>query len=244
MDLNCDLGEGVGDDAAIFPLVSSANIACGYHAGDVVSMLESCRLAVAGGVAIGAHPSYRDREGFGRRPMEVEAGQLTADTLVQLRVLDVLARQAGGHVAYLKPHGALYNRVAVDPVQAEAVVAAVVAFDRALVVLSPAGSALERAALTSGLEVRREAFVDRGYLADGSLASRGTAGAVIEDPGQVAARAVALATTGRIRAIDGTELELTADSLCLHGDTPGAPALAATVRAALEDAGIRIAAFA
>jgi 5-oxoprolinase (ATP-hydrolysing) subunit A len=241
VDLNCDLGEGF-DDAALFPFVTSANIACGVHAGDAATMAHACRLAVRHRVAIGAHPSYPDREGFGRRDMDVPAGELRALVLDQIAALRRAADAAGATVRYLKPHGALYNRIARDPAQADAVAAA--AAGAQLPLLGPSGSAIAAAADQHGVPFFREAFADRGYTADGRLAARGTAGAVLEDPDAVADRALALARTGRVPTIDGGELALDLDSLCLHGDTPGAPATARAVRDRLSAAGVRLGAFA
>lgn len=247
VDLNSDLGESfgawtMGDDAAMFPLVSSANLACGFHAGDATTMLAACRAAASHEVAIGAHPSYRDLAGFGRRDMEVPAEQLHADVLYQVSALAGLAAHAGGAVRYLKPHGALYNRIAVDLEVAEVV--ADVARGVGLPVLGLPGSAIETACRQAGVRFVREAFVDRGYLADGTLAPRGLAGALVTDPHEAAARAVRMVVEGTIEAVDGTELSVRAESLCVHGDTPGAVAIAIAVRAALDDAGVEVAAFA
>lgn len=237
IDLNSDLGESfgswtMGDDAAMFPLVSSANIACGYHAGDGTTMLASCRRAVQHGVRVGAHVSYRDLAGFGRRAMEIEPAELAADVLYQLAALDGIARVAGTRVAYVKPHGALYNRIVHDRAQAAAVLEAVRAFDPSLPVLGLPGSAVLELAAEAGQPVRREAFVDRGYRPDGTLIPRGEAGALLSDLDQIAGRAVGFARSGRV------------DSLCVHGDTPGAVAMAALVRERLAAAGIAVRPFA
>jgi 5-oxoprolinase (ATP-hydrolysing) subunit A len=247
IDLNCDLGESfgawtMGDDDAMFPLVSSASIACGFHAGDPATMLTACRSAVANGVAIGAHPAYRDLAGFGRRDMEVPAEQLHADVLYQVSALAGMAAHARGGVRYLKPHGALYNRIAVDLEVAEVI--ADVAASIGLPVLGLPGSAIATACVTAGVRFVPEAFADRGYLADGTLAPRGLAGAVITDPEQVAARVVRMVVEGTIEAVDGTVLTVQAESVCLHGDTPGAAAIARAVRSALDAAGVEVAAFA
>ncbi|THG30408.1 LamB/YcsF family protein [Glaciibacter flavus] len=245
MDLNCDLGEGFDDDEALFALVSSANIACGGHAGDDESMRASCRLALANGVSVGAHPSYPDREHFGRRPMELDAAQLTASVLQQIGRLRDAGRATGVTVRYVKPHGALYNRIAVDVAQADAVAAAVAiaGADQPLMLLGPAGSLVADAAARVGVAFQREAFIDRAYNADGTLVSRETPGAVIGDPEAAARRAVAISTTARIDAIDGRSVALAADSLCVHGDTPGAVEVARAVRAALGHAGVAIGPF-
>ncbi|WP_210507267.1 LamB/YcsF family protein [Naasia sp. SYSU D00057] len=241
VDLNCDLGEGF-DDAALFPLVTSANIACGVHAGDDATMEAACRLAVRHRVAIGAHPSYPDREGFGRRDMDLGTAELRSLVLDQVAALRRAADRAGGAVRYLKPHGALYNRIARDPGPAGAVAAA--AAEAQLPLLGPASSAIADAADRHGVPFFREAFPDRGYTADGRLAPRGTTGSVIESPDDVAERALALALTGRVRSVDGGELALEVDSLCLHGDSPGAPAAARAVRDRLSAAGVRLGSFA
>ncbi|GAA1440260.1 5-oxoprolinase subunit PxpA [Leifsonia poae] len=248
IDLNSDLGESfgawtMGDDAAMLRLVTSANVACGFHAGDPVTMLGTCRIAAENGVAVGAHVSYRDLAGFGRRAMDVPAEELYGDVLYQLAALAGVARVAGAPVTYVKPHGALYNRIVTDPAQAEAVVRAVAAFDGGLALLGLAGSAVDDAATSAGIRFVREAFVDRGYLADGTLVQRGTPGAVLSGDDAIAQRAVRLATEGRVTAADGTEIAVEVDSLCVHGDTPGAVAMAAAVRAALETAGVRVEAF-
>jgi UPF0271 protein len=236
IDLNSDLGESVdgrlmGDDAAMFPLITSANIACGYHAGDDETMLASCRRAVEHGVAVGAHVSYRDRAGFGRRSLDVAAADLTADVAAQLAALDRIARGAGARVAYVKPHGALYNRIVHDRNQAAAVVEAIGAFEPRLPLLGLPGSAALELAATAGLPVFREAFVDRGYRADGTLIPRGEPGALLEDLEEIADRAVDFARTGA------------ADSLCVHGDTPGAVTMARLVRERLAAAGIPLRPF-
>ncbi len=246
VDLNSDLGESfgawvMGNDTAMLPLVTSANLACGFHAGDPAVMLAASRTAVQHGVAIGAHPSYRDLAGFGRREMEVPAEQLHADLLYQIAALEGIASHAGGSVRYVKPHGALYNRIAVDLEVAEVV--ADVARALGLPVLGLPGSAITTACERAGVRFVREAFADRGYLADGTLAPRSLEGAVLTDPVDVAARAVRIATAGVVVAIDGTEVAARVDSLCVHGDTPGAVELARAVRAALDEAGVTVAAF-
>jgi UPF0271 protein len=249
IDLNADLGESfgawpMGDDPAMFRLISSANIACGFHAGDAVTMVESVRLAATHGVALGAHPGYRDLAGFGRRHLAVDAGELAAELAYQLGALEGIARGAGVRVRYVKAHGALYHRLAVDAAAARAVAGTVAAFDPELVILGSPGGELERATDAAGLRFAREAFVDRAYLADGSLVPRGQPGALVHDADAAAERAVELALTGGIAADDGARVELAPDSLCLHGDTPGAVEIAATVRRALEAAGVEVRAFA
>lgn len=249
IDLNADLGESfgawrLGDDEALLHIVTSANLACGFHAGDPLTIRRTCALAVAGGVTIGAQVSYQDLAGFGRREMVVPPEELEAGILYQIAAVDGVARAEGGQVRYVKPHGALYNRAVWDPVQAEAVVAAVRSYDRGLPVLTLPGSALAAAAGAAGLGVIGEAFADRAYNADGTLVPRGLPGAVLTDPGAVAARVTSLVTTGTVIAADGAAVRLAARSLCVHGDTPGAVTLARAVRAAIEAAGVELASFA
>ena len=249
IDLNADLGEGfgvwrLGDDDALLRLVTSANVACGFHAGDPVTMRRVCAGAVAAGVAIGAQVSYRDLAGFGRRFIDVAADDLTADVLYQLAALDGIARTAGAGVRYVKPHGALYNAVVHHEAQARALVDAVVAVDTSLPVLGlPGGLVLELAA-DAGLRAVTEAFADRAYTPEGRLVPRTEPGAVIHDPAEVAARVVRLALDGVVTAVDGTDVEVRAESVCFHGDTPGAVAMARAVRAGLEQAGVEIRPFA
>lgn len=247
IDLNSDLGEwdlpaDAGDDVRMFGLVTSANIACGFHAGNAESMLASARSAAENGVSLGAHPSYRDREGFGRRDREVDAATLIADILEQVEALSIAADAAGTRIRYLKPHGALYNRIAVDPVQADAV--ALVARDAGLPILGLAGTAIHTAADGHGVQFFREAFVDRAYLPDGRLVPRAVAGAVLTDPAAVAARTVRMVADGAVEALDGTVIRVELDSLCVHGDTPGAFAMAAAVREHLMAAEVELKAFA
>ncbi|MGN6761717.1 MAG: LamB/YcsF family protein [Leifsonia sp.] len=248
VDLNSDLGESfgawtMGDDAALLRIVSSANVACGFHAGDPSTMLATCREAEANGVTVGAHVSYRDLPGFGRRSMDVPAGELRDEVLYQLAALSGLARVAGTAVRYVKPHGALYNRIVRDAAQARAVVDAVVAFDPALPLLGLAGSAVERAAADAGLRFVREAFVDRGYRADGTLVPRTDPGALLTEAPEIAERAVRMVTAGTVDAVDGTAVRLEVDSLCVHGDTSGAVAMARAVRSALAAAAIQVEPF-
>lgn len=249
MDLNADLGESfgswtMGDDASMFRIVSSANVACGFHAGDPLTMLDSCRAAFELDVRVGAHVGYRDLAGFGRRSLDMTFDELFGDVLYQLGALDGMAHAVGASVDYVKPHGALYNRIVHDPDQAEAVVAAVHAYDPGLPVLGLPGSAWLKLAEESGHPVFREAFVDRAYLPDGTLVPRSEEGAVLHDPAAVVAQAVRLATRKEVVAVDGTVVPVSADSLCIHGDTPGAVNMAAAVRAGLEEAGVQIEAFA
>lgn len=249
VDLNADLGESfgawqLGDDHALLEVVTSANIACGFHAGDPLTIRRTCAGAVARGVAIGAQVSYRDLAGFGRREMSVAADELSAEMLYQIAALDGIARTEGGQVSYVKPHGALYNRAARDPEQAAAVAAAVASYSPRLAVLTLPGSELERAATELQLRVVTEAFADRAYRDDGSLVPRAEPGAVLTDVADVAARAARMLTAGTVITASGAALELSPRSICVHGDTPGAAGLARAVRAALEHAGVLVAAFA
>ncbi|MFK3669561.1 LamB/YcsF family protein [Leifsonia aquatica] len=249
VDLNSDLGESfgawtMGDDDALLSVVTSANVACGFHAGDPATMLATCRTAAERGVAVGAHVSYRDLAGFGRRSMEVPASELRAETLYQLAALDGIARVAGTRVSYVKPHGALYNRIVRDTVQARAVAEAVAAFDPSLALLGLAGSEIEREAGVAGLRFVREAFVDRAYRADGTLVPRSEPGAVLHGDDDIAERALRLVTEGRVIAHDGTDIPVEVDSLCVHGDSPDAVVMAQAVRRRLDEAGIAVEAFA
>jgi UPF0271 protein len=249
VDLNADLGESygawrLGDDEALLELVTSANIACGFHAGDPLTIRRACARAVACGVRIGAQVSYRDLAGFGRREMVVPPAELEAEVLYQLAALDGVASAEGGRVGYVKPHGALYNRAGWDAEQAAAIVAAVRSYGPELPVLTLPGSALAAAAADAGLPVVAEAFADRAYNADATLVRRGLPGAVLTDPDAVAARVTRLVTTGTVRAVDGSDLAVTTRSVCIHGDSPGAVAMARAVRAALTAAGVTLVPFA
>ncbi len=248
LDLNADLVEGFGawaltDDDALIALVTSANVACGFHAGDPPTMRAVCAAAVAAGVAIGAQVSYRDLAGFGRRFLDVEQGVLADEVLYQIGALEACARAAGGRVRYVKPHGALYNTAVTNTAQARAVVHGVRAFGE-LPVLGLPGSALLAEAAAAGLPRATEAFADRGYTPEGTLVPRGTAGALLTGETQIVQRALRLARSGEIAAIDGSVLSSDVVSLCLHGDTPGAVGHVRAVRAALAEDGVRLAAFA
>ena len=249
MDLNSDLGEGygrwaLGDDAALLEVVTSANVACGFHAGDPATIDRTVRAAVERGVAVGAQVSYPDLVGFGRREIDVPPDELTADVLYQLGALEAFAKAAGSRVRYVKPHGALYNRIARDPVQAAAVVEAIRRYDPALPLLTLPGSVAMEAAGEAGIPSVGEGFADRAYTAEGRLVSRREPGAVLHDPEQVAARAVVMAIEHRVEAAGGEQVAVEVRSLCVHGDTPGAVDLARAVRTALEHAGVTLEAFA
>ena len=249
MDLNSDLGEGfgqwtLGDDDALLDVVTSANVACGFHAGDASIMRRVCEKAVASGVAIGAQVGYRDLPGFGRRFIDVEPAALTQDVIYQVGALEAFARVAGDRVRYLKPHGALYNAIVHHEEQAAAVVAAVVAYDPALPVLGLPGSAWLRLAAEAGLTTVAEAFADRAYTPEGTLVSRRLDGAVLHDPAEIARRCVAMAAGEPISDVEGGQLTLRPGSICVHGDTPGAVGIARQVRDALTAAGTELAPFA
>ncbi|MFW5470178.1 LamB/YcsF family protein [Knoellia sp. CPCC 206435] len=248
IDLNSDLGESLGtwqlgNDTAMLDLITSANVACGFHAGDSLTLRETCAQAVERDVVIGAQVGYRDLVGFGRRFIDMDPAELTADVIYQVGALQALAGVAGGRVAYVKPHGALYNAIVHHEAQAEAVVRAVVAVDVTLPVLGLPASVFLRRAEAAGLRTVTEAFADRAYTPEGTLVSRREPGAVLHDPHDVAQRMVRLATDGVVTAVDGTEVAVRADSICTHGDSPGAVEMAGAVRAALTGAGVTIAAF-
>ena len=248
MDLNADLGEGfgvwrLGDDDALLGVVTSANVACGFHAGDPATMRRVCSRAAAAGVAVGAQVSYRDLAGFGRRFMDVDRAELTDDILYQLAALDGIARVAGTRVSYVKPHGALYNAAVSHEGHAQAVVDAVLAYDRRLPVLGLPGSALLREAEAAGLRPVSEGFADRGYTPAGTLVPRPEPGALVHDPAAVAARALRMAADGVVDAVDGTPVLMPVQSVCVHGDTPGAVEMARAVRTSLEEAGLALRPF-
>jgi UPF0271 protein len=249
IDLNSDLGEGfgqwtLGDDDALLGVVTSANVACGFHAGDPSIMRHVCARAVETGVAIGAQVGYRDLAGFGRRFIDVEPDALTQDVIYQIGALEAFARVAGSRVRYVKPHGALYNAIVHHEEQASAVVRAVAEYDHTLPVLGLPGSAWLRLATESGLTVVHEAFADRAYTPQGTLVSRRLPGAVLHDPAEIARRCVAMATGEPIADVDGAPLTLTPASICVHGDTRGAVEIARRVREALGASGVTLGPFA
>ena len=248
MDLNSDVGEGFGpwpmaDDGALLELVTSANIACGFHAGDPRTMRRTCETALRHGVAVGAHVGYRDLAGFGRRFVDVDPAELCDDVLYQLGALQGIAAAVGTRVGYVKPHGALYNTIGRHEAQAGAVVDAIGQFDKSLPVLGLPGSRWLELAAEAGIPTVTEAFADRAYTAEGTLVSRKQPGAVLSDPDEVAARCVRLATEGTVVAIDGSVLEVDAQSVCVHGDSPGAVELARAVRKGLTEAGVELRSF-
>jgi 5-oxoprolinase (ATP-hydrolysing) subunit A len=242
IDLNADLGEGCDTDDALLALVSSANIACGWHAGGADVMLACVRSAVAHGVAIGAHPSFNDPANFGRTEMALPPAQVYAGVLYQLGALAAFATAAGGRVAHLKPHGALYNQAARDVAMADAIVAAVRDFDASIAVFGLANGELVTAARRAGLPAIEEAFADRGYRSDGSLVPRSQPGALLDDEDAVLERTVSMVREQRVRAVDGQWVPLNAQTICLHGDGPHALAFARRIRARLDEEGIAVAA--
>jgi UPF0271 protein len=248
MDLNSDLGESfgrwvLGDDEAMLGLVTSANVACGFHAGDPATLRRTCALAVERGVAVGAQVGYRDLAGFGRRFVDVDPADLAADVIYQIGALEGMCRVAGTAVRYVKPHGALYNAIVHHEAQAAAVVAAVRDYSPELPVLGLPGSAFLRAAEKAGLRTVREFFVDRGYSPEGTLVPRSQPGALLHEPEEVTARVLRLVTDGVVRAVDGSDVPVRAESACVHGDSPGAVAMARAVRTGLEKAGVPVRAF-
>ena len=248
IDLNSDVGESfgrwsLGDDAAMMASVSSANVACGFHAGDPSVIRATCEAAAKAGVVVGAHVGYRDLAGFGRRYMEVDPRELADDVVYQVGALQALAAVAGTRVRYVKPHGGLYNAIVHNTAQARAVVDAVKSVDPGLPILGLPGSEVLRLAETAGLRAVSEAFADRAYNPDGTLASRSQPGSVLEDPEAVAARVLQMTTGQAISAIDGSDLKISAESVCVHGDSPGAVAMAVAVKRALDAAGITVKAF-
>ncbi|MGU3412863.1 LamB/YcsF family protein [Enterobacteriaceae bacterium C34A] len=248
IDLNCDLGESygqwtLGDDAAILPFISSANVACGFHAGSPVGILDTLRAAQRLGVVVGAHVSYPDLVGFGRRNMDVASDELTADVIYQIGALQGLAAAAGTRVTYVKPHGALYNTIAHDKRQAMAVIAALQALDKSLSLVALAGSALITWAQEAGIHTVAEAFADRAYHHDGTLVSRREAGAVIHDPEAVAQRVVQMITDGGVLSVEGSFTAIDAQSVCVHGDSPDAVNMTRQIRQRLEAEGVLVRAF-
>jgi len=242
IDFNCDLGEGCGSDAAILPHISSASLACGFHAGDPASLRDAIAACLAAGVAIGAHPAFADREHFGRRELSLPAADIHALVGYQIGATAALARAAGARLAHVKPHGALYNLAARDPETAAAIAAAVRDVDPSLRLYGLAGSALTRAGEATGLRVVHEVFAERRYLANGQLVPRSEPDAVIAVLSDSIEQVRTMVREGRVIARDGTAVAMRADSLCLHGDRPDAAAFARALRSALQAEGITIAA--
>lgn len=248
IDLNSDLGEGfgpwpMGDDTAMLAIVTSANIACGFHAGDPAGILTVLREAARRGVSVGAHIGYRDLVGFGRRNMDPSSAELVADTIYQIGALQGLAQAAGTKVRYVKPHGALYNTIAHNARQAADVITGIKAVDPSLVLMALAGAPIVDQARSAGLAVVCEAFADRAYNVDGSLVNRRIEGSVIHDPEVIAERMLRMVNEQRVTAIDGSDIALDAQSICVHGDNPTAVAIAAALRERLEARGVELKPF-
>ncbi|OHV08749.1 LamB/YcsF family protein [Kushneria phosphatilytica] len=248
IDLNSDLGESLGqwrmgDDDTMLSIVTSANVACGFHAGDPAGILRTLKAAADNGVAIGAHVAYPDLVGFGRRAMDIASEDLRADVIYQIGALQGLARAAGTRVSYVKPHGALYNTIARDERQARAVIEAMLAVDPSLVLMTLAGTPLTGWAREAGLNTAAEAFADRAYESDGSLVSRREPDAMLHDAEVVAERMLRLVREGVVESREGIDITVAADSICVHGDSPDAVALAQAVRSRLVAAGIELRAF-
>ncbi|MEN4477170.1 5-oxoprolinase subunit PxpA [Mycolicibacterium cosmeticum] len=248
VDLNADLGEGfgvwhLGDDDAMLDIVTSANVACGFHAGDPARLVRTCRAAAERGVRIGAQVSYRDLAGFGRRFIDAEPEELRAEVIYQIGALAAIAHSVGTTVSYVKPHGALYNSIVTHREQAAAVAAAVHAVDPGLPVLGLAGSAFFAAAAELGLRTVPEAFADRAYRADGQLVSRRLPNAVLHDPARIAERVASMVQRGQVTAVDGSTIPITVESVCVHGDSPDAVRIAQAVRDRLSEDGTALAAF-
>ena len=249
IDLNCDMGESfgawkMGSDEAVLAHVSSINVACGLHAGDWTVMHRTAHAALARGVAVGAHPSLPDLQGFGRRVLHVSPDEVYDLVLYQAGALDAFCRALGGRITHVKAHGALYNMAAKDAALAHAIARAVADFDRELVLFGLAGSALIRAGRDVGLEVANEVFADRSYQADGSLTPRNRPDSMIEDVKQSLTQVESMLMHGRVRAQDGTEVAIEADTICIHGDQPGAAQFARELRALLSKLGVQVAAVA
>ena len=245
VDLNADVGEGEdrgAGDAALMPFITSANIACGVHAGNAQVMAATVALAAQNGVVVGAHPSLNDRSNFGRHELPVSADEVWELITTQVGALADVAGSLGVQIRHVKPHGALYNMAARDTSVATAIARAVADVDRSLILVGLSGSALIAAGKTAGLSTASEAFADRSYLPSGFLDSRSAPGAVLHDPDAVATRAVAMVCDQQVMAIDGTAVPITVETICIHGDTPGAATIAQRVRAALERAGVRVSA--
>ncbi|MDA8411327.1 MAG: LamB/YcsF family protein [Treponema sp.] len=247
-DINCDMGESfgawkLGFDEEALALVTSANVACGFHASDPLTMRRTVRLAKRHGVGVGAHPGYPDLVGFGRRDMALDPEEIEAATVYQIGALRAICDAEGVPLRHVKAHGALYNRAAREPAAAAALARAIASVDRGLVMVCLSRSAMAEAARSEGLPYVEEAFADRAYEADGSLVARAKPGSVITDPAEIARRVLRMAREGIVTSIDGKEVALDAATVCVHGDTPGAVAIIAAVRKKLVEEGVRLAVF-
>jgi UPF0271 protein len=242
VDLNADLGEGAGHDAELFELISSANIATGFHAGDADTMHAAVLAAKAHAVAVGAHPSLFDRENFGRKELKVTADEVFDAVAFQLGVFQAIADAVGMRPNHVKPHGALYNMATRDEKIAEAIARATKSVDAKLILFAPGNSALARAGESHGLQIAREVFADRNYLADGSLVPRSRADALLHDPDEAAVRVLRMLREGKVRSIEGDDVDVRAETICVHGDTPGAVAFVRELRSQLGSQGVRVSA--
>jgi len=242
VDLNADLGEGAGHDAELFELISSANIATGFHAGDADTMHAAVCAAKEHGVAVGAHPSFFDRENFGRKELKVTAEEVFDAVVYQLGVFQAIAAAAGMRPNHIKPHGALYNVATRDQNLANAIARATKSVDAKLILFAPENSALARAGESHGLQIAREVFADRNYLIDGSLVPRSRADALLHDPAEAAKRVLRMLREGKVQSVEGDDVDVHAETICVHGDTPGAVEFARELRSQLECQGVRISA--
>ena len=242
VDLNADLGEGAGHDAELFELISSANIATGFHAGDADTMHAAVSSARDSGVAVGAHPSFFDRENFGRKELKVTADEVFDAVAFQLGVFQAIAEAAGLRPNHVKPHGALYNMAVRDGKIAEAIARATKSLDAKLILFAPENSALARAGESHGLQIAHEVFADRNYLADGSLVPRSRADALLNNPEDAAVRVLRMLREGKVRSVEGDDVGVRVETICVHGDTPGAVEFARQLRSQLESQGVRISA--
>jgi UPF0271 protein len=240
VDINADLGEGAGQDAELFELISSANIACGFHAGNPLSLFAAIRAAKEKGVAVGAHPSFDDRENFGREELTVPIPQLFAQLVYQIGAFYSVAVAAGARARHVKPHGALYNMAVRDEKLAEVITNSIMAVDPKLILFAPARSLLESAGEKAKLHIAREVFADRNYLSDGSLVPRSRSDALLHDPQEAAARVLRMLRQGKVQSVEGSDVDVRAETICVHGDTPGAVEFARQLRSQLEHEGIEI----
>jgi 5-oxoprolinase (ATP-hydrolysing) subunit A len=240
VDLNADLGEGAGHDEELFELITSANIATGFHAGDAASMRAAISAAKAHGVAVGAHPSFFDRENFGRQELAVAADEVLEAVTYQLGVFQAIAEAVGVQPKHIKPHGALYNMAVRDAKLADAIARGAKSVDPSLILFAPGQSELARAGQAHGLQIAHEVFADRNYLANGSLVPRTRPDALLQDPDEAAVRMLRILREGKVRSVDGTEVDLNAETICVHGDTPDAVQFARALRVALEKEGVEI----
>jgi UPF0271 protein len=240
VDLNADLGEGAGHDNDLLELVTSANIACGFHAGDADTMRQSIEAARARDVAVGAHPSLFDRENFGRKELPIKPAEIFDAVVYQLGIFQAIAESAGARPNHVKPHGALYNMAVRDKQLADAIARATASVDRKLILFAPQNTALSHAGENNGLQIAREVFADRNYLSNGQLVPRTRADALLHDPTEAAPRVLRMLHEGKVRSVDGVDIEVRAETICLHGDNPEAVEFARALRAHLEEEGVTV----